>query len=338
MTRLALTRASTLGPVVAELRRSAGALERVFRAADLPLGLTQRPAALIPLRDQFRIVEYAARELGDDALPAHLALAAGAEGLGTYGSRFVSAETLGGAIAIGNRLITSILQSGTRMGLTVDKGVARWSYEVLEPEVLGRQKNEILALGYMVELLRCFVGRRWVPTRVDIPGPTLPARARIEALLQCNIGKGDRLSVSFSSALLDTPGQRHQAKAAGSAEAMLPDWQDFPGSVRELIRLGLLSRRPSSAWVASHLGLSVRTMQRHLNEHGAGFRRMVHESVLALAQELLRRNVSITELAADLGYSDSAHLTRAFRRALDVSPREWRRLNATLGIGDSASP
>jgi AraC-like DNA-binding protein len=224
------------------------------------------------------------------------------------------------------------------MRLTMNRGVARWSYEVLEPQVLGRQKNEILALGYMVDLVRCFAGRRWIPSRVDVPGPALPARARVEALLQCEIGRGDQLSVTFASALLEAPGQRRRVKAAGSAEVGLPDWQDLPGSVRELIRLGLLSQRPSSGWVASHLGIPVRTMQRHLNEHQTRFGRMVQETILDLAQELLRRKMSITELAVELGYSDPAHLTRAFRRALGVAPREWRRLNVTPGTLDTASP
>lgn len=337
MAQLALTRASTLGPVVEELRRGGASCRRVFNAADLPLELTQRPAALIPLRDQFKLVEYAARELGDDALPARLALAAGAGGLGMYGARFISAATLGEAIAIGNGLFTSILQSGTRMALTIDEGFARWSYEVLESQALGRQKNEILAVGYMIDLIRRFVDPRWIPSRVEVPGPALPARASIEALLRCEITRGDRLSVAFPSALLQTPRQRVPAAIAPGGEVRLPDWQDLPGSVRELIRLGLLGKRPANGWVASHLGLSVRTMQRCLKEQQTSFARMMQESIVDRAQELLTRGTPITELAIELGYSDPAHFTRAFQRALGVAPREWRRMNQSPGAADSAS-
>jgi AraC-like DNA-binding protein len=327
MSQLALTRASTLGPVADQLRRGGGSVTRVFHAADLPLELVQRPAALIPLRDHFKIVEYAARELGDDALPARLALAAGVAGLGALGSSFLNAATLGQAIARSNSQVSSILQSGTRLRLTVNKGLACWSYEVLESQVLGRQKNEILALGYMIELVRHFTGRSWIPGRVDVPGGRLPSRPCIETLFQCDIVRGDRLSLTFPCDLLEIPGAQFRARTAGGLDTTLPDWQDLHGSVRELIRLGLLSKRPSRAWVATHLGLSVRTMQRRLGRHQTNFGQMLRETIVDVARELLQRHKTITEIAFQLGYGDPAHLTRAFHRALGVSPRDWRRLN-----------
>src|SRR4051812_25769389 len=75
MESLALTRASTLGPIVDHIRRGGGSIGRVFKAADIPLELIDRPTALLPLRDHFKIVESAARELDDPALPARLAIA-----------------------------------------------------------------------------------------------------------------------------------------------------------------------------------------------------------------------------------------------------------------------
>jgi len=328
MDRLALTRASTLGPVVDQLRRAGASVARVFNAADLPLEMMQRPSALIPLRDHYRIVEYAARELGDNALPARLALAAGIDGLGIYGARFVRAPTLGKAIEDGNRMLASVLQSGTRMALTVEKGVARWTYEVLERQAIGRQRNEILALGYMLDSVRRFAGATWTPGRVQVPGGALAARSQIEALYQCEIGTGDRLAVSMPSATLEIPGRHVRALEADGSSGDVPDWHDIQGCVRELIRLGLLKRRPSRRWVAEHLGLSVRTMQRHLSRRQVSYRTMLRDTILQQARDMLSRSISITATAVELGYSDAAHLSRAFRRALAVSPRAWRRAGA----------
>jgi AraC family transcriptional regulator len=55
-----------------------------------------------------------------------------------------------------------------------------------------------------------------------------------------------------------------------------------------------------------------------------------HQFVLQLrlerAQRLLRQqHVSLTRIAAELGFSDQAHFSKAFRKATGVSPREYRR-------------
>jgi hypothetical protein len=109
MTQLALTRASTIGPIMQFVRKGGGSVGRVFKAAQLPVQLAATPDVLIPLRDQCRLVEFAARELGDDALPARISISAGATGLGFYGAQFVAASSLGAAIRRGNEIFALTL-------------------------------------------------------------------------------------------------------------------------------------------------------------------------------------------------------------------------------------
>ncbi|QBR72049.1 hypothetical protein CU048_13110 [Beijerinckiaceae bacterium] len=45
------------------------------------------------------------------------------------------------------------------------------------------------------------------------------------------------------------------------------------------------------------------------------------------AKDLLRSGASAIETAYELGYSDPAHFTRAFRRWSGRTPREWRQNN-----------
>jgi AraC-like DNA-binding protein len=51
------------------------------------------------------------------------------------------------------------------------------------------------------------------------------------------------------------------------------------------------------------------------------------ERRLARAAERLgaAHEASITEIAFELGFNDSAYFARAFRQRFGVSPREWRR-------------
>jgi hypothetical protein len=71
-----------------------GSITRVFARAE-PLSLID----LVPLRDQVCLLEYASREIGDDALSARRRSEAGIPGLGVYGDRLLSAPRLEAAIA-----------------------------------------------------------------------------------------------------------------------------------------------------------------------------------------------------------------------------------------------
>jgi len=339
MEQLALTRASTIGPIVDIVDRGGGSVERVFSAAELPLHLSETPDALVPLRDQFKLVEFAARELGDEALPARLATSAGIAGLGAYGKRFIAAPSLGTAIRMGNDIIGSTLQSATRMTLTVDRGLARWTYDVADPARIGRQKNAILATGYIVHLLRRFVGANWTPNRAELPGAPPQGRTAIEALYRCEIVSGNEVAVSFPADFLEIPNPAPAHCDAVEIDRALPPSDDFCASVRELIRLSLLDKRPQRAWVARRLNVSVRTLQRRLREQGTSFAEAVRGIVEQRAVELLRRrNVSVTEIAYELGYSDPAHFTRAFVHWFGEPPQVWRRRQGRVMIGALQPP
>jgi AraC-like DNA-binding protein len=328
MRQPALTRASTIGPIVDVVKQGGGSITRVFRASDLPLQIRDQPDLLIPLSNQFKLVECAARELGDAALPARLAMLAGTAGLGPYGEQFAAAPGLRAAIQHGNEIFASTLQSATQMALTVEGRLARWKYWVEEPVLVGRQKNAILAIGYMIDLLRRFTGTRSVPTWAELPGASPHGRREIEMLFQCEMRRGEAAAVFFPADLLDVPNSAPGFCNAPELPGALPVSGDLPGHVRELIRLAMLDKRPGREWVARHLSVSVRTLQRCLKEHGTSFAAAVRSALQQQATVLLRsRNLSVSEVAYELGYSDPAHFTRAFKCWLGESPRDWRRRN-----------
>ncbi|MCB1499755.1 MAG: helix-turn-helix transcriptional regulator [Bauldia sp.] len=82
--------------------------------------------------------------------------------------------------------------------------------------------------------------------------------------------------------------------------------------------------------VAGSLGLGVRALQRRLNGDGVNFRELVNRVRIARATEFLRGSAeSITTIAAELGYVNSTHFTRAFKAAVGLSPRDFRRRRFT---------
>jgi AraC-like DNA-binding protein len=82
---------------------------------------------------------------------------------------------------------------------------------------------------------------------------------------------------------------------------------------------------PSSAHIASLFGCHERTLRRRLHEAGASVRAHVSEVRRELAQHLLRdTDLSVTEIADILAYSDPVVFARAFRGWAEMNPRSWR--------------
>jgi AraC-like DNA-binding protein len=76
---------------------------------------------------------------------------------------------------------------------------------------------------------------------------------------------------------------------------------------------------------AEFVGMSVRTLQRRLAQAGTSHHMLVARARFATAAAVLERtDAKILELALDLGYSDHANFTRAFRHWAGCAPREYR--------------
>ena len=80
--------------------------------------------------------------------------------------------------------------------------------------------------------------------------------------------------------------------------------------------------------IAGHLGLSSRTLQRHLAGQGASLRAIVEESRLEVARVLLcKTDLTVQEIAARSGYKTPSSFARAFARWAGIPPRAWRNAN-----------
>lgn len=79
--------------------------------------------------------------------------------------------------------------------------------------------------------------------------------------------------------------------------------------------------------IASHCGLTVRTLLRRFRESGAGTPGEILQSVrLAHAKKILQTgNVSAKAAAAESGYRDLVSFSRAFRKYAGVNPGEYGR-------------
>ena len=96
-------------------------------------------------------------------------------------------------------------------------------------------------------------------------------------------------------------------------------------NVRRVVANVLSEGIPTLSFVASHLGIGSRTLQRRLSDSGHSFQSIVDMARKELAQRLLRQTeYSLAEVAFLTGFSEQSGFTRAFKRWAGQTPRSYR--------------
>jgi AraC-like DNA-binding protein len=102
------------------------------------------------------------------------------------------------------------------------------------------------------------------------------------------------------------------------------------GRIRCLIADHLDEGIVSMSWVAEQLDMSVATLRRRLREEDTTFSRLIEEYRVELAERKLRDNrVSVTQIAAALGFANVSAFDRAFKRWRGAAPSEYRTSSLT---------
>jgi len=138
---------------------------------------------------------------------------------------------------------------------------------------------------------------------------------------------------AFARAHLQKPVESADAKLHSvlrqHAEALLgglPASRTFTDLVRHHLSSGLSHGRPAATKLARQLHMSARTLERRLECEGTTFGAVLDELRRRLALDHLgRRDVSLSEIAFLLGFSQVGAFHRAFKRWTGSTPLEYRR-------------
>ncbi len=95
--------------------------------------------------------------------------------------------------------------------------------------------------------------------------------------------------------------------------------------VRELVETLLPVGRHSMRQVALGLGLTTRTLSRHLEKEHESFSSIVDSARTALAERYLSNDrLSLTDISHQLGFAAPSAFSRWFRHRFGISPTAWR--------------
>lgn len=115
-------------------------------------------------------------------------------------------------------------------------------------------------------------------------------------------------------------------EVADEVEALRSDLLAVPEAVRRVrATLATMPREASPSAVAKQLGMSVRSLQRHLAEHGTSLRAERQIRLVRAAEELLvGTEMTIDAIAAATGASSASHLVTMFRTHRGTTPAAFR--------------
>lgn len=192
-----------------------------------------------------------------------------------------------------------------------------------------------------LKLLRLIGGKAFRPSYVNL---AVDARQRdifeIENKLGCRFHKttADN-AIAFPVTLLDQPvasssrllftllgGYLDRVKAASRTS--------IADRVQDYIRGALPSGNCSIERCAAKLGMSVRTLQANLSQSGLKFCDILERQRIELARNYLGQDqLSLDDVAANLGYSEQSSFGRAFKRWTGTTPLLYRQgLAASRGL------
>ncbi len=289
------------------------------------------PRALLPVPTLMALLERARRLTGESAIGLHIGLHTRATLYGHLGFALVSAPTIRDAIDLSLRY-GPIITTALSVRLRVERREA--SLIVDEHADFGSARDIVL-LSTIVALWKvsCSLTGRDLSTSTAefaLPEPVYSAKLGMSGLRMRFDRPVHRLA--FDARSLDLPYTMPDPMALKLAREQCQHELDalglnagLPGRVRGLIA------KPGGGFrgleeIASVLKRSARTLKRQLAAQGVTFSQLREKELSERAMMLLgSADLSLTEIAMRLGYSNVTNFERAFQRWTDSTPAEQRR-------------
>ncbi len=258
-----------------------------------------------------------ARITGDPLLGFHTGQMFSMQQFEDWSARLLNQATLGDVLHYTCRNISQI-ESGTKISLR-RKGRLAYLCSEMQGDIGHDPRYQLDGHCFILRSLLHLVGE---PLDVLVKLPHVACQADdVECLL------GAKVQFDSDTIELVFPWEALQTVLSGHIKAppVPPKPFDDCLGVMKAIKATICYGRPTAEKSAATLGVNLRTMQRHLAAWGVTFEWLLDEYRRRTSVEFLNSgNLTITDIALGLGYSDSAHFTRAFRRWYGMPPNHWR--------------
>jgi len=302
----------------------------VLRRAGLPQNFIDQPRVLLNTEELFALWRSIGEVSTNPAIGLLLGTETKTERFSPFGLAALSSENFGAAV----KQMARYKQLTCPEEIVQETDDEEWRIQfrwLLADEVEPPVLNEC-CFAWVLSIARHGTGARLSPVRVEFVQPR-PHVKTIERHFGCRVVSGaPRNAIVFRAADAQRPFVTSNAELLGMLAPQFEEElrqesrnENFVERVRIAIQQKLTGRRPTIEDIAHALHISSRTLQRHLQDEGSSFQRVLEEARHQLARRYLNNSVlELNEAAYLLGYEDSNSFVRAFRSWEGVPPARWR--------------
>ncbi|BCA53056.1 transcriptional regulator [Nitrospira sp. KM1] len=295
----------------------------MLRRVGIPTQALLDPDAWLS-RDLFlALINALSSATGDVHCGVHIAEMDSILKLGVMGEAILDAPTLRAAIDVVCRR-TALIQTGTAIHLSEGRKRARLGYRMLGRMRENPRQYHEGVLMFLHKIL-ALTGEH---AAIDVSfehsrfGPSSELERVFNGRLTFD---SEDNALIFDRDLLELPLQ----SSTTAARELLPERPSEEEIVRAVLTAvsdQLAHEAPTLKTTATALGLHIRTLERRLARWGVSFESLLDEFRRNRSLQLVHQGThTLTDIAFLLGYSDSAHFTRAFRRWTGRPPRDYAR-------------
>ncbi|WP_114635763.1 helix-turn-helix domain-containing protein [Vibrio splendidus] len=184
---------------------------------------------------------------------------------------------------------------------------------------------ELFSVIFINELLSVLTQGRWKPSEVGIQNGDLEC---FQSLPQMGSAQyyTHRPVTAFEIPAEIMLSPIVLSKRGHTPEFTTPLPSSFLSAFKLVIKPYLTMGKLPISLASEILNIHVRTIQRRLESEGVIYKTLIEDMVLEQVLELLTESdLSITQVGTKMGYADSSHFTRAFKRQMNMTPRQYRK-------------
>jgi len=321
-----------IGPILAVLQQSGVSMDEVAALLELDVAILDEPDTRVPASRLHPLWDWAAERLRDPDLGLHVALGADRGTYDVFSFIACASSNLEDAL-VRIRRYFRLLTDAAGFDLVRDGEHVWWSFKGVDDDVPANRHDDEFALAVSVTYSRQWLGGAFKPTEVlfrhDTPESTTELEIFFDAPIRFATGQ---CAFRFNAAYLDAPIRSADPHLVALLEryaeeslSALGDPGRYAQQVRQLLVEGLSGGETNLEQVARRLAVSERSLQRHLSEEGTSHKKLLDGVRRELAVRYLsNHDLTASEVAYMLGFSETAPFFRAFKRWTGKTPGEFR--------------
>ena len=260
---------------------------------------------------------------------------------GIVGLASMHAPTVGDAlqmIAAGLKLT----DTGGAVIFRVSDNEASLGYTVVAERIKNVEHLCDASTAIALNGMRRFCGSHWRPARVYLMSEPPTDSDLVAQFFRAPIQyRSPQSHFVFDSSVLDrivdgSDVEYREILAPVLETAVQSTTHDFLFAAQSIMRSRSADARLTRSELSEALGVSTHVLVRRLKSAGVTFGDLVEQNMVENAQRLLLKGKRISDVSADLGFSDTSSFTRAFRKWAGDPPNRWRERQLSRRVEEDA--